>query len=138
MQKTKQPHEYQIVVIPDDDGYYNVITQAFNDPELPTIDHEALLSMLFSFINDVLLGQMEPETVYDWFIYESIPVVEESEKIIQSDKMSMLRDLIREFIITWINKLKEEGIIKNEYFAYDFKGLLRDGSFVFRRQEGVY
>lgn len=138
MNVMKHLDEYQVVVIPDEDRNYGVITDAFNDPDLPTVDHEALLSMLFSFINEVLTEQISVESVYDWFIYESIPVIEESEKIIQFDKMSMLRDLIRNFIVTWINKLKEEGIIKNEYFAYDFAGLLRDGSFVFRRKESVY
>ena len=65
------------------------------------------------------------------------PVVEEDSKKRLSEKILTLKDLFREFLLAWISKLKEDGFIQNEYFAYDFAGLHRDGSFVFRRQKSI-
>lgn len=133
---TQKP--YRIVVIPDDELRSGLLYEVLDDEQLAVIDRDALFSLMFSFVNDILSGNTDPDNVFDWFYYETSPVVEESEKITRSEKMIMLRALMREFVLIWINRLRNEGIIQNEYFAYDYAGLLRDGSFVFRRHQGLH
>lgn len=133
-----KPSEYDIVILPNDHLRSEVILDVINDEGMPVIDRDAMFSMLFSFINEILLEVISIETVFHWVVYETMPVVEESEKIFRNEKMSMLKELISEFMKAWIIKLKEEGIIENDNFAYDFTGLLRDGSYVFQRQNSVH
>lgn len=113
------------------------ISQIQNEDMGLDTDIDAMFSFIFSFFNDIMAGTIDPTSVASWVQYELSPVEDEDEKIIGVDKIPMLRDLITGFINTWINKLKEEGIIHNEYFAYDYAGLLRDGSFIFRRRESA-
>lgn len=125
---------FDIIVLADDSRTSELL-DSMQDEELPTIDGDALFSLLFSFVNDILHEVIDIEGISKWVLYNVASVDEESRKISENEKMIMLRELTIEFLKTWINKLKEEGIIQNEYFAYDYAGLLRDGSFVFRRKE---
>ena len=128
---------FDIIVVIDDYIRSETLYEYFDDPDFPTIDQEALYSLAFSFINEVLNEGVNPNDVVDWIFYEIAPVIEEDNKVRLSEKILTLKDLFREFLLAWISKLKEDGFIQNEYFAYDFAGLHRDGSFVFRRQKSI-
>ena len=132
---TSIPDRFHTVVMPDDNLRHDLIVKIINDENFPIIDQDALFSILFSYVDDLLAGVMTYDALVKWVIYHFIQITEQDEVANMSAKLEVFRDLIVVFMKNWIKRLQEDNIIEHEHFAYDYAGLLRDGSFVFRRKK---
>ena len=141
MQEDTPQDEYTHFVVSDNEGWTLLLKQTIDDPDISNAeeDNEAFdigMSLLFEFVTDILNGAFTLQEVISTLVEAFVrfdPVIEESVKTILPEKMSMLQDILKKFIPIWINRLREEGMIENEHFAYHYAGLLRDGSLLFQR-----
>lgn len=108
-----------------------------SDDGTPLFDINALLSWLFSFFNNFMQDAIGYDESIRWYLYENFGTIEENEKMSVTTDINMLSKVLKDFIKLWLEELREAGLIKDEHLNYDFAGLLRDGSVLFRRVEST-
>ena len=111
------------VVIADDEDISTSSLQALvefiNNDEVPVVDLEAVLDVLFGSIQEVCLDYIDPKDVVHWIVTETCDFKAEQNR----QTLETLECLLLSYLDNIVNYLKIVGIIKNGRLPYTFTRL---------------
>ena len=111
------------VVIADDDDIstssLKELVEFINSDDIPTVDLEAVLDVLFGSIQEVCLDYIDPRDVVHWIVTETCDFKAEQNR----QTLETLECLLLSYLDNIVTYLKIVGIIKNGRLPYTFKRL---------------
>lgn len=138
-------HNFPTIVVLDASESYSYFTETLNQPQLPTIDEDAILSLMVDALRHKPTAETElfclkqnminGECLSERCIAEDMDNEHYFSSEIQSLKTDLMvvADSVMRISYQLISDLKRFGLYENNFFNYEFERVVNNGTFILRR-----